>query len=74
MFEFLENRCLHCWFQEELGEVLGSYFVQFGSICLLLTMQYWVHSQDTLGKLICMNTLLVLVTRFPVFRGSLSYF
>jgi hypothetical protein len=27
MFEFLENCCLHCWFQEELGEVLGSYFL-----------------------------------------------
>jgi hypothetical protein len=26
MFEFLENCCPHCWFQEELGEVLGSTF------------------------------------------------
>lgn len=33
-----------------------------------------MHSQETLGKLICMNTLLILVTRFPIFRGSLSYF
>ena len=36
MFEFLENCCLHSWFQEELGEVLGSYNHTFCPVWIYL--------------------------------------